>query len=104
MFQYETYFLIHAAFMKLIYENLNIYGIMELIYEFIRLILQSIKLIFQSTLSSISLQSEFPRLGRHQSIQLGVLREAVLKRHDIPGTADQPMSGSYICNVGQLVL
>ena len=35
--------------MKLIYENLNIYGIMELIYEFIRLILQSIKLIFQST-------------------------------------------------------
>ena len=38
--------------MKLIYQNLNIYGIMELIYEFIRLILQSIKLIFQSTNSN----------------------------------------------------
>lgn len=35
--------------MKLIYDNLNICGIMELIYEFIKLILQSIKLIFQST-------------------------------------------------------
>ena len=35
--------------MKLIYENFNICGIMELIYEFIRLILQSIKLIYQST-------------------------------------------------------
>ena len=35
--------------MKHIYKNLNFYGIMELICEFIRLILQSIKLIFQST-------------------------------------------------------
>lgn len=35
--------------MKLISENLNIYGIMELICEIIGLILQSIKLIYQST-------------------------------------------------------
>ena len=35
--------------MKHIYKNLNFYGIMELICEFIRLILQSIKLIYQST-------------------------------------------------------
>ena len=35
--------------MKLIYENLNLYGIMELICEIIGLILQSIKLIYQST-------------------------------------------------------
>ena len=38
--------------MKHIYKNLNFYGIMELICEFIRLILQSIKLIYQSTPSS----------------------------------------------------
>ncbi len=39
--------------MKHIYKNLNFYGIMELICEFIRLILQSIKLIYQSTFSEI---------------------------------------------------
>ena len=37
--------------MKLIYKNLNLYGIMELICEFIRLILQSIKLIYHLTTS-----------------------------------------------------
>lgn len=36
--------------MKLIYEILDIYGIMELICEMIGLILQSIKLIYQSTI------------------------------------------------------
>lgn len=35
--------------MKLIYKNLTLYGIMELICKIIGLILQSIKLIYQST-------------------------------------------------------
>ena len=55
--------------MKHIYKNLDFYGIMELICEFIRLILQSIKLIYQSTPPSFPLFFHFRGFRRHQLIQ-----------------------------------
>ena len=67
--------------MKHIYKNLNFYGIMELICEFIRLILQSIKLIYQSTISPAPVCTVLARLRCHQPIQTGILREFIGKRH-----------------------
>lgn len=43
-----------------------------------------------------------PRLvrpGRHELVELGVLRKAVLERNDHPTAADQPMPGGDIRNV-----
>lgn len=68
--------------MKLICENLNLYGIMEPICEIIGLILQTIKLIYQSTQSPPPVHPVLSRLCRHQLIQPRILRELVDKRHE----------------------
>lgn len=65
--------------MKHIYKNLNFYGIMELICEFIRLILQSIKLIYQSTPLLCCGRNGLCRFCGHDFIADGILREIILK-------------------------
>ena len=40
----------------------------------------------------------------HQFKKLRIFREGIFKRHDIPGTPDQPMASAYIGNIGQLVI
>lgn len=48
--------------------------------------------------------SLFVRLGCHQAVQLGALRETVRKRHDIPRAANQPAACGDVGDVAKLVV
>lgn len=44
-----------------------------------------------------------PGDGRHEPVELGVPWEAVLKGHNVPGTADEAAACRHIGDVGKLV-
>ena len=88
--------------MKHIYKNLNFYGIMELICEFIRLILQSIKLIYQSTSDIKSLLLTLPKFRRHQLIQLCIAWEFIDKRHEGAAHFQKPLPRTDIRDIAHL--
>ena len=89
--------------MKHIYKNLNFYGIMELICQFIRLILQSIKLIYQSTLFFPGLRLPVLGPGGHNGVELRVLGETVNKGDRHVPEEQEPLPGIAVRHIGKLV-
>ncbi len=82
--------------------RISSFGILEAGFLVFGFVVTSLVLIsFISHLQSRSvLLLRFARLGRHQTVQLCISWERIFKRHQIPGAADQTVSGTHIGDVG----